>query len=272
MYMTPFLCFAFPREHDLNPDGMSSMEIVEQQNISSSPTKYGKQIKSKAALNNPGVLTSSDKDGRGKRGRPTGTSTNKRKTGVIKPRGKPVRRGSKSAKIHENESDANASSGENAVKEETENEIGNPEIRGIAGQGSQECKDKAMVEYDCDSSQRGKALETLGFGEDGRTQEEWFNRAHGIEGGGNSGMRESKKLEVMGDPVQSMLLDMIPSLGMKKVDRVDPVVETKEVHRVDPVVEGRKPPEDNNMDIAEPVKKKRVSYKDVAGELLKDYW
>lgn len=229
-------------------------------------------MKSKAALNNPGVLISSDKDGRGKRGRPTGTSTNERKRGVIKPRGTRVRRGSKSAKIHENESDANASSGENAAKGETENEIGIPEIRGIAFQGSQECKDKAKVEDDCDSSQRGKAVETLGFGEDGRTQGEWFNRAHGIEGGGNCSMRESKKLEVMGDPVQSMLLDMIPSLGMKKVDRIDPVVEMKEVHGVDPAVERRKPPEDDNIDIAEPVKKKRVSYKDVAGELLKDYW
>lgn len=248
------------------------MEIVEQQNISSSPTKDGKQMKSKAALSNPGVLTSSDKDGRGNRGRRTSTSTNERKTGVIKSRGTRFRRGSKSAKIHENESDANASSGENAAKEETENEIGNPEICGIAGQGSQECKDRAIVEDDCDSSQRGKAVETLGFGEDGWTQGEWFNRAHGIEGGGNSSMRESKKLEVIFDPVQSMLLDMIPSLGMKTVNGVDPVVEMKEVHRVDPVVERWKPPEDDNIDIAEPVKKKRVSYKDVAGELLKDYW
>ncbi|GFZ09149.1 hypothetical protein Acr_20g0009570 [Actinidia rufa] len=65
-------------------------------------------------------------------------------------------------------------------------------------------------------------------------------RGIGLDGGNNA--RDSEKLEIMVDPVQSMLLDMIPSLGAKKV--------------IDPVVEEGKPPEDNN---AEPVKKKRFS-------------
>ncbi|XP_024966232.1 DNA ligase 4 isoform X2 [Cynara cardunculus var. scolymus] len=70
--------------------------------------------------------------------------------------------------------------------------------------------------------------------------------------------KESDKLEVMVDPVQAMLLDMIPSL--------EPKTENKTV--VDPPVAKRgNPTLDSNPG---PSKKKKVSYKDLAMELLKD--
>ncbi|KAJ0984175.1 hypothetical protein J5N97_002531 [Dioscorea zingiberensis] len=65
----------------------------------------------------------------------------------------------------------------------------------------------------------------------------------------------SEKLEQMVDPLQAMLLDMIPTLSQKKVETSTSVPECE------------KPQPDPG---ATQVKKK-VSYKDVAGELLKDW-
>ncbi|KAK9097767.1 hypothetical protein Syun_024812 [Stephania yunnanensis] len=68
----------------------------------------------------------------------------------------------------------------------------------------------------------------------------------------------SQKLEVMVDPLQAMLFDMIPTLGEKKADEPSKSVTLSE--------------EPESGSSAEPVKKKKkVSYKDVAGELLKDW-
>ncbi|KAK8515564.1 hypothetical protein V6N12_075601 [Hibiscus sabdariffa] len=81
---------------------------------------------------------------------------------------------------------------------------------------------------------------------------------------------KSEKLEVMSDPVQAMLLDMIPSLGIKHVETSNSVVRNAEndVDAKIPVVEDEK----LDADIVAPQpKKKKVSYKDVAGELLKDW-
>lgn len=71
----------------------------------------------------------------------------------------------------------------------------------------------------------------------------------------NSGRHE--KLEQMADPLHAMLLDMIPSLSQRKVEGESSAVE------------GKIPQIDND---ANPVKKKKkVSYKEVAGHLLKDW-
>ncbi|KAG0463169.1 hypothetical protein HPP92_021645 [Vanilla planifolia] len=69
------------------------------------------------------------------------------------------------------------------------------------------------------------------------------------------------KLEVMTDPIHAMLLDMIPSLGQsQKLDGDDDSVSIPA--RSEP---HQKPDADQNT------VKKKVSYKDVAGELLKDW-
>ncbi|GFZ21910.1 hypothetical protein Acr_29g0010720 [Actinidia rufa] len=222
--------------------------------MSSSPSEDGKQRKSQAAPNDSRFLTFPQKDAKRKRGKPTTASLNKGKVSVIHPRRTRPRLGNKSAKIHDNESDLTASLDGNAANEVSEIEIGNHEIHGVAGQESRETKGKVIVE-DSETLKERWAVNPQEVGE-GSIQSEWFDKAYGIELDGGNNARDSVKLEIMVDPVQSMLLDMIPSLGAKKVDSTDPVVE-----------EG-KPPEDNN---AEPVKKKRVSYKDVASELLKDW-
>ncbi|XP_057486058.1 DNA ligase 4 isoform X2 [Actinidia eriantha] len=239
---------------DSNQGDFSSIENVEQQNMSSSPSEDGKQRKSQTAPNDSRLLTFPQKDAKRKRGRPTSASLNKGKVSVIHPRRTRPRLGNKSAKIHDNESDLTASLYGNAANEVSEIEIGNHEIHGVAGQESQETKGKVIVE-DSETLKERWAVNPQEVGE-GSIQSEWFDKAYGIELDGGNNARDSVKLEIMVDPVQSMLLDMIPSLGAKKVDSTDPVVEVG------------KPPEDNN---AEPVKKKRVSYKDVASELLKDW-
>ncbi|GAB2224918.1 hypothetical protein Drorol1_Dr00005698 [Drosera rotundifolia] len=76
----------------------------------------------------------------------------------------------------------------------------------------------------------------------------------------------SEKLEIMVDPVHAMLLDMIPSLGLKKVESSIPVgngqSSANDVPKANPSV----------GEAGEQMKKKkRVSYKDMVDELLKDW-
>ncbi|RZS21023.1 hypothetical protein BHM03_00053613 [Ensete ventricosum] len=84
---------------------------------------------------------------------------------------------------------------------------------------------------------------------------------------------ESEKLEQMVDPLHAMLLDMIPSLSQRNVEGQSCSLGGEKQQQQDfngnPVkkVDGEK--EQLNVD-ANPVKKK-VSYKDVAGQLLEDW-
>ncbi|XP_073003706.1 putative DNA ligase 4 [Typha latifolia] len=81
--------------------------------------------------------------------------------------------------------------------------------------------------------------------------EERSDRTHADVGTSRAG----EKLEQMVDPLHAMLLDMIPSLSQRKIEHGTSAPE------------GKKLLPDPNPN---PVKKK-VSYKDVAGELLKDW-
>ncbi|KAA8535821.1 hypothetical protein F0562_030859 [Nyssa sinensis] len=244
------------RKHDLILEDFTRLDNVENQSMSSSQHKDGKQRKSKAALDDPRILTLPKRDGKRKRGRPASMSSNKGKMAVIQPRRTRPRRGNKSAKIYENDSDTIASSDEDTEKNEAKIGGANHESTGMVRQESPEIQENERVE-DSELSQRGGEVERE-FADDNK-QQEWSDRSHAIETGSGynaQGSGRYEKLEVMADPVQAMLLDMIPSLGTKKVESIDPVVED----------------ENPTMDLnAEPSKKKKVSYKDVAGELLRDW-
>ncbi|KAG6411422.1 hypothetical protein SASPL_129504 [Salvia splendens] len=69
------------------------------------------------------------------------------------------------------------------------------------------------------------------------------------------------------DPVQSMLLSMLPGLATNKVESVGPVREEAGTRVPDPVNEEYKVGMDAEN---KAVKKRKVSYKDMASELLKD--
>jgi DNA ligase-4 len=91
-----------------------------------------------------------------------------------------------------------------------------------------------------------------------------------------------EKIEQMVDPLHAMLLDMLPLLGKKgtedtsraplaKVEKDPPAVgssiSNSEILVPDAGTSGVPAPDPN---AAPPAKKKKVSYKDVASELLKD--
>lgn len=230
------------------------MDGVEKQNILPSLDKDEKQRKWKATAVNSSFVASRENDGIRGSGRPTSsTRTNKRKLGAIQPRRTRARVGNKPAKIHENESDVNASSDETTVMEESEMGRRVHEIIGLVDKESLKVQENEIVE-NSESSQRGKVIEHKNA-EDSK-QGEGIDRVHGTCLAGTISNRENEKLEVMVDPVQAMLLDMIPSLGMQKVGSSSTVLAS----------EGQ--PSDPNP---VPVKKKKVSYKDIAGDLLKDW-
>lgn len=237
-------------KYGVDLDAPSSMD--ENQNISSN---IDGRLRSKQLVKEPKKLPLPKRENKRKRGTTIGKGTNKEIPNVSQARRTRARLGKKAAKIYENESDKSASSDEEMNKE-----------------APQEIHGNEIVE-DTESSHRGREAEQEVVADD--KQGEWFNEG-----------KKPEKLEVMVDPVQAMLFDMIPSLGMKKIEIPDSVVEDKmsPVDR-DLVVEDKKTPVDRDSvedkkpavygDLVVedpnpvPVKKKKVSYKDLANKLLK---
>lgn len=196
------------------------------------------------------ALDSPKGDGRRKRGRPAGPSTKKGKAGLSQARRTWPRVGNPS-KIYESKSDT---SDADEKLEEGATEMGENHV--IPGKECPEILETEIVE-DFETSRRGKAGEKEVAPDN--IHEEWLDKSQDIELDTNSKVDNSKnieKLEVMVDPVQAMLLDMIPSLGVKKAESTTSMIDDE------------KPPVEQD---AEPVKKKKVSYKVVAGALLKDW-
>ncbi|CAI0555826.1 unnamed protein product [Linum tenue] len=79
--------------------------------------------------------------------------------------------------------------------------------------------------------------------------------------GNKDGHGEPEKLEVMVDPVNAMLMDMIPSLGLK-------MAESKEDLPLR--VHDQKAPESTIIQQPPPGKKRKMSFKELAEEVLKD--
>lgn len=120
-------------------------------------------------------------------------------------------------------------------KREANEELESPEVGGSTGGSAEE--DIASTRQKCDEDHRRIELDR---NHKERAEEE-----------------KIPKLEIMTDPVQSMLLDMIPTLGVKKVE---PTNRATQEEKVDP---------GPSEELVVP-KKKKVSYKDIASELLKD--
>lgn len=240
-----------------------------------------------------------------KRGRPIGTSKNKGRKATLNPAPRArvrVRHGKKPSKIYQTESEESASSDEQINKEDTKMKVGNHESYEMVSSRSQKLKgsespsrkkpapklaprtrlrrgnkpsrvnendseesafsDEKTKKEDTQTKTGNETYEMMDtespkIQEYGMIREENQGKVHGAVSGTHDG-EKIEKLEVMVDPVQAMLLDMIPSLGIKKAEsgkRSDP--ENQEAAPVDTD--------------AGPAKKRKVSYKDVAGELLKDW-
>lgn len=246
------LFFSNHDKHDQDLEATAGLDNEEKQNMSPL-LDLREQITDNTALEKPKTLASYEGIGKRKRGRPAGTSMKKGKTTMTQARRTRGRIGQRPAKICDNESDESLSHDEKTHREENNIREGNHET---VGTGSSEIQGTEIIE-DSESSARGKAAEEV---EKDIGYEELHDKVPNVEKtkmhiNSKDGER-SEKLEVMADPVQAMLLDMIPSLGAKEVG-------TRER-----ILNDEKPPLDPN---AEPTKKKKVSYKDVAGELLKDW-
>ncbi|KAI4335354.1 hypothetical protein L6164_014007 [Bauhinia variegata] len=240
---------------DLASEAHLGGDDIEDQNVSLFSDKGGKRRSTRAPGEEHMDLASSEKGGKRKRGRPAGKGIKKAKTGANQAQRTRARIGKRPAKICEDETDDSGSQDDGEIDsregsfdtykkgsetQETEKRLEVPEPEILEGS---------------ESSEKGKAVKEEGLKdikhEKQSVPEIDMTDKHDDE------KHKPEKPEIMGDPVQAMLFNMIPSLGMKKVE------ETTNRN-----LEDEKAPENSN---AEPTRKKKVSYKDVANELLKDW-
>ncbi|KAJ4963500.1 hypothetical protein NE237_023439 [Protea cynaroides] len=253
-------------------EGLQEMDNVETEKIVSE--KVG-QSGSRPTLKSQGISAFTE-DRKQRRGRPRRMNTKRGGTGLRQVQRTRARLGNRPAKIDENESDSSASSHETMPKEDLGAAIESEDVHRIGSQNMEnqesERPEGSETSYRSEAAIQGAAKAA--------ERKELFDKAHMIdfdgsgdgekmEGLGNLCVaREDRKenlgkLEVMVDPVHAMLLDMIPSLGMTQVENSNSALQETDS------VQGEKPWVDPD---AEPMKKKKkVSYKDVAGDLLKDW-
>ncbi|KAK4414850.1 DNA ligase 4 [Sesamum alatum] len=301
-------------EDDLTREEYRNLEIGSEDASSS----YEGVRNSTATSEKPRIVSLPNRDGKRKRGKPSGTSNRKGKS-VVNRRTRP-RVGKNPAKIYENESDNGASSDEkeelevggknhggsemlkskgrssfNQPKRTTRAQIRNKpakiggnesdkgassdeqsmggdfEVRG-ANKGHSDIANLLVPEFqkkeaEKDStSEKGKEAE-LGVEEHNKPGIR-VDEINEVGSGYGGSIQYNDRLEDTVDPVQAMLLNMLPILDTKKVENAIPVSDEVKTRHPDPTPEEEKLPLD---DETKPVKKRKVSYKDVANELLKDW-
>ncbi|KAE8651679.1 hypothetical protein Csa_021363 [Cucumis sativus] len=292
----------------MDSDTPLALEDQENPQIPCPSKEYKDQGRNEAASGQQMLSHSTERYDGKKRGRPATRSMQKAKSDVEQVRRARTRKAKGPAKISEVESDISdhtdektkAETGnigtlctENSEKHEfktLENEISNSKKRGrppagnaqrekaeagkirrtrahiakgsanIGGINNSDSSDEANAEEskrgkdenektnefkmleDCNAKQKGKAIEEV--------------RAD------SKSVEKPEKLEVMKDPLEAMLLDMVPSLGMSGTKSSISSSSSSST-----VVEEKKPFVENKSEAV----KKKVSYKDVASELLKDW-
>lgn len=259
-------------EQDLALEAHMCEDNVENQNFSLSDK--GNQQTSAKALSDTGnqqtsaetacednmTLVSQVKGSQRKRGRPAGSGIKK-----VKPAAKQARRPrahvKKPAKISQYESsDESDFCDKRPIEQEIDTrEVSHDSYKKHSERQETEERENAQVSETVESSEQIK----VGKQEDLKDNEHERMLVPEIEmsdrqNGQNNEVTE--KHEISGDPLQAMLFDMIPSLSTQKVEQpMNRSVEEKQ-------------PEMSNAE-AEPTttKKKKVSYKNVASQLLKDW-
>ncbi|XP_010273583.1 PREDICTED: DNA ligase 4 isoform X1 [Nelumbo nucifera] len=262
-------------KYGLRPDSLEDLPIEQrisdiEENQNGHPEKDDKGSTNGPAVEHLRVSESPEKGAKRKRGRPALTKAKGARKGFSQTRRSRARLGNRPAKIDENESGSNDSCDETKKHEHfvtSEGSKGTDGMDAMKNGTSQENESPEVLDRSLGiNPTKWEATEDENpewFPKDQRTELDggiYTRDSENAQGSGNA-YKEKKdnleKLEMMVDPVQAMLLDMIPSLGVNKIETADSVIEIK------------KPLEDPD---AEPVKKKKkVSYKDVAGELLKDW-
>lgn len=232
----------------------SDVNSVEDHKFSSSSNEEDKDRRGKDVLEEPRVLASAEPGPTRKRGRPAATGTKKGKAGVNRAQRRRTTIRKKPAKISGIVDESGGSDDDSTFREE--HKIVGQDY-GMTGKEGLAIQETEMVN-DYELSQKGKAAKRECV--EDVSHEERFDKVPEVETADKLNSEDStkpEKREIMTDPVEAMLLDMIPSLGMKKIEAANATVEDEKT-----------PPQDL---IVVPEKKKKVSYKDVAGELLKDW-
>lgn len=272
VYLNFSFCLVLSSKHDMVLEE-APCDNVENQNLS--PLSHKGKKRGNPAAENYEILPSPVRGSKRQRGRPAGTNMNRGKTGATQTRRTWSRIGRKPAKISGNESD-DSSHDNTSFRDEVD--IGEGKHGMVAEESSDMQRNEAIK--DSKSLQSGKAAEQEVVGDirfDGHSHK--ISQIEMIEKHNSQDRCKPEKLEVMADPVQAMLFDLIPSLGTKNVQTthtsteaekppVDMSLGMKNVQTTNTSTEDEKPPFD--MD-AEPTKKKKVSYKDLASQLLKDW-
>ncbi|XP_054805220.1 DNA ligase 4 [Prosopis cineraria] len=232
-------------KYDLASEGYCGANNVEEQS-SSLVSENRSQLRSAKAVDE--TLVSVEKCGKRKRGRPAGIGSKMVKTAGNQTHRSRARIGIRPAKICEYGTDESGSHDEKPCA----GEIDTREFSLDSHNGAK--VPEIVMLQNSDPSKRDDAVrqEVLKDGE----HEEYSVPEIGKTEQHNDQNSRTEKLEIMADPIQAMLFDMFPSLATKEVDK------TKNENVDD------KPPEQSN---AGPTRKKKVSYKDVASELLKDW-
>ncbi|KAL3825624.1 hypothetical protein ACJIZ3_021653 [Penstemon smallii] len=266
--------------------------------------------KGKATLERPRIVSLPDRGGKRKRGRPSGVSTIKGKSVVNQPRRTRPRVGNKPAKIYVNESDKDASSDDKEEfgvsssifgssetgKSEGKSSFYKPprtryhtkkkpaEIAGNDSDKAASSSDEQTVKEDSEVKETNHGLsefvsmfvpkvqldevEKDSKTSSGRAVELRFDEINEVASGSGSKTQYNDQLGDTDDPVQAMLLNMLPILATQKVESSKPDLEEAKSRTTDTIHEKEKFALATDMN---PVKKKKVSYKDVANELLKDW-
>nr|XP_017259048.1 PREDICTED: DNA ligase 4 isoform X1 [Daucus carota subsp. sativus] len=268
---------------ELKIEDERDIDDVGKQNLLHSPGKDEKHRKTEAVA----VSYSSDAPSRKRRGRPASTSRKDKKTVKRQPKRLRARVGNKLAKICESESDVDVCLEDTGKEEESKIDLEMHEIDEMAGRREHvNTVGPDTVKYS-ESSQRGNVIENMDI--EGTERSKWVDTLHGtgMEERKSIGSNEPEKLEVMVDPVQSLLLDMIPSLGTqtnavtesKPQPQTNAVTESKPQPQTNAVTESKPQPQTNAVTESKPqpsepnqvpTKKKKVSYKDLAYNLLGD--
>nr|GEV77606.1 DNA ligase 4 [Tanacetum cinerariifolium] len=226
-------------EYSLRPTGLaestsSDEHALDAENISS----MKKEDKNEKGKNVIVEVPTWEKYGLKRRGRPTKTKTSTRgKTGLKQPRRTRARSGNKTGKIHEYISD----------EDEVSLDDIHHEMKDTIVQDTGPLEQSIYVPPDADITPE------CGDKRGDHTTDKASDKM-----GDDATDKVSDKLEVMVDPVQAMLFDMIPSLEPKPTESMilDPPIPKKETPTFDPNPGSSK--------------KKKVSYRDLAMSLLKD--
>ncbi|KAK4265577.1 hypothetical protein QN277_026608 [Acacia crassicarpa] len=257
--------------HDLALEGHCGGHNLEDQK-SSLVSEKGSQLRSAKPVVES--LVSLERSGKRKRGRPVGRGSKMVKTAGNQTRLSRARIGKRPAKICEYETDESGSHDEKPCEGEIDS-------RGFSLDSHNGLEfTETVTLQNPEPSKRDGAVKQEIFKdvehEEHSVPEVEMTKQHDDQN------NRTEQLEVMADPIQAMLFNMFPSLATKKVAETKNdvndkppeefkgnVKDDKLPEQLNDNVKDDKPPEQSKSN-AEPARKKKVSYKDLANKLLED--